>query len=97
MKRNKVFDFSKYRRCEYDSQRSQVVNLGDVMYKHSELPEEDKGQGYAEDEIGVVIQTFDTDEFRVDMWGMTTLFESSFATKAQIKKFRPNVLIDLVD
>lgn len=44
-----------------------------------------------ENQIGVIIQVHNKDEFRVDMFGNTSASDVTLATKEQINEFRPNI------
>jgi len=75
----------KFRRFEYVSESNDNCQLGVVVYKPSERS------------IGVVIQTFSDGDFRTDMFGNASASEVRFATLEEIKKYRPDLIVDLVD
>lgn len=94
----RVFDHTKFRKFDYESEQTKLVRLGDIFYKYSPANEaKDDGEAYPEThEIGVVLQTSADGEFRTDMWGMTSLPECIFATLTQIKKYRPELITELL-
>ena len=94
----RVFDHTKFLKFDYVSEQTNIVRLGDIVYKYSPASQaiHDAEAYPATNEIGVVIQTFDDGEFRTDMWGMTCLSECSFATRLLVKAYRPELLPDLL-
>lgn len=86
MVKQKVFDYTKYRKFDYQSEKTNVINLGDVVTKV-----DDDGT-----DIGIVIQTFKDGDFRTDMFGMASISEVRFSTKTEIKKYRPTIILDLL-
>ena len=89
----KVKDHNKFRCFDYESETSPSYQLGDVLTKdYSKLYEGSE----QEPEIGVVIQTFNDGDFRTDMWGMSSDSEVSPSTILEIKKYRPNLMDDLL-
>ena len=77
----KVQNHKKYGSEGYEQQPNQFVELGDILYRYI--------NGH---EIGVVIQTFSTGDFRTDMWGIDS--DATLATYEEIKKYRPELLDD---
>jgi hypothetical protein len=62
------------------AETSNGLTLGDIVIKGNE--------------IGVIIQIHDKDEFRVDQWGNTCVDECRLATADEIWQFRPGVFND---
>lgn len=84
----KVTNHKAFAHFNYESEETDLVELGQIMYKHS--VDED---GKEEHEIGVVLQTFSDGEFRTDMWGNGCFSEEiRLATYEQIEKYRPELL-----
>ena len=86
--RHKVTNHLDFVKFDYVSEFSEIIELGDIVYRKSSDGQED---------IGVVIQTYGDfcDDYRTDMFGNTHLLESSFATLEQIKRIRPELLTKL--
>lgn len=87
----KVINHKKFCCFEYESfELESKYNLGDVVIGINDL------NGNL-NSIGVVIQMHDhPEEFRVDMFGNTSDDEVRLATIEEIKKYRPDLLSDLV-
>jgi exosome complex RNA-binding protein Csl4 len=45
-----------------------------------------------ENEVGVIIQIHDDNEYRTDQFGNTHISQVRMATNEEIQKFRPNIL-----
>ena len=91
----KVNDHNKFRYFDYENEINlNKYQLGDVLLKsYKELyPESDNQQ---DDEIGVVIQTFEDGDVRTDMWGMCSESEVRYANYNDIELLRPNLIQEL--
>lgn len=74
----KVSNYKDFQKLDYkDLGSNNEVKNGDILIK--------------DNEIGVVIQEYGNEEFRVDMWGNSCIEEVDFATEEQIKKYRPEL------
>lgn len=83
VKDHKEFTYDKQ---GYESQPTDVISLGAIVkYQDDENPD-------TNNDIGVVIQTFDDGEFRTDMNGMTHISQVVPATLNDIEKYRPTIL-----
>jgi hypothetical protein len=90
----RVKDHNKFRRFDYESEPNPFkYQLGHVLTKDYSKLYEDSEQGI---EIGVVIQTFNDGDVRTDMWGMCSESEVRPASVLEIKKYRPNLMDDLL-
>lgn len=79
-----------YQNQGYESQETEVISLGAIVkYMDDENPD-------TNNDIGVVIQTFDDGEFRTDMHGMTHISQVVPATLDDIKKYRPFILPEII-
>lgn len=84
-----VKDHTKFACFDYTSQPTDVISLGAIVkYQDDEYPDKNN-------DIGVVIQTFDDGEFRTDMNGMTHISEVVPATIQDIREFRPILLSEI--
>ncbi len=89
-----VKDHKKFCHFEYESEPNPFkYQLGHVLTKDYSKLYKDSEQGI---EIGVVIQTFGDGDFRTDMWGMSCESEVSPSSVLEIKKYRPNLMDDLL-
>jgi len=79
----KVPNWKKYAMCDYNqsTKNSCYFELGDIVIN-------------SDNEIGVIIQMHDKDEYRTDMFGNCCTSEIKLATEQQINEFRPNVMTD---
>ena len=89
----KVKDHKQFCFFEYESETSPTYQLGDVLLKCNRDLYEDSEQ---DDEVGVVIQTFEDGDFRTDMWGMGSESEVRLATFKDVEVLRPFLIKDLV-
>ena len=81
----KVKNHNKYRLFQYDNYPSDTFQLGDVVFKNStDGPE-----------VGVIIQTHSSTDFRTDMFGNCSLDEITFASPVQILELAPELLPDI--
>ena len=72
-------DYRLFACFNYTSTKCKFHKLGDVVIN-------------SENEIGVIIQVHEDQEYRTDMFGNCSRSEIKIATKAQIKEHRPNLL-----
>jgi hypothetical protein len=79
----KVPNWKKYAMCDYSlhSFKSNNFEVSDIVINE-------------DNEIGVIIQIRDNDEYRTDMFGNCCTSEIKLATEQQINEFRPNVMTD---
>ena len=77
-----------FRYFDYENEFSPIYQLGDVILKDY--------KGLQKPEIGVVIQTFSDGDVRTDMWGMCSPSEVRTATLDEIKKYRIELMKDLL-
>ena len=89
----KVKDHKQFCFFEYESETSPTYQLGDVLLKSYRDLYENSEQ---DDEVGVVIQTFEDGDFRTDMWGMGSESEVRPATFKDVEVLRPFLIKDLV-
>lgn len=89
----KVKNHNKFRYFDYENEiNPNKYQLGDVLYKsYKDLYEDTEMQ----DEIGVVIQTFEDGDVRTDMWGMCSESEVRYATIDEIETLRPQLIEEL--
>jgi hypothetical protein len=80
-------DYRKFAFFNYDSFISpdDKFRLGDVVIKQYE------GGGK---EVGVILQSHGSGEYRTDMFGNCCTSEIRIATKEEIKKYREDILVD---
>lgn len=78
----KVLDYNKFAYFDYESVTSKRFQLGDIVINK-------------ENEIGVIIQIHDNDEFRTDMFGNCDYSEIKKATKKEISTYRSELLKDI--
>ena len=73
-------NYVNYGMCVYENNISEndLFELGDVVINE-------------DNEIGVVIQIHSESEFRVDMFGNTSVDDVRLATDKEIEQFRPNI------
>jgi hypothetical protein len=89
----KVKDHNKFRCFDYENEiNPNKYQLGDVLYKSYKDLYDDSEQ---EDEIGVVIQTFEDGDVRTDMWGMCSESEVRYATHKEVEVLRPKLINEL--
>jgi hypothetical protein len=81
----KVKNHNKYRLFQYENYPSDTFQLGDVVFKNSKDGPE----------VGVIIQTHNSVDFRTDMFGNCSLDEITFASETQITELRPELLPDI--
>lgn len=76
----RINNYINYGMCKYENNISpfDAYKLGDVVINK-------------ENEIGVVIQIHDPNDFRTDMFGNASASEVRRATDEEIKKYRQNI------
>ena len=91
----KVTDYNKFRKFDYENEiNPNQYQLGDVLLKsYRELYADSENE--QDDEIGVVIQTFEDGDVRTDMWGMCSESEVRYATHKEVEVLRPFLIHDL--
>jgi len=80
----KVLDHKKFACFNYESQTSKRFKLGDIVINE-------------ENEIGVILQIHNNDEFRTDMFGNCHYLEIRKATKKEISTYRRELLDDILN
>jgi len=84
----KVKDEKKFAYFDYESVNSTKFRLGDIVIKeYEELVYE----------IGVILQIHSEDEYRTDMFGNCSVDEIRLATINEIKKYRPELLPEILN
>ena len=74
-----IKNYKDYAAFDYEQSECPNYNLGDVVINDS-------------NEIGIIIQIHDEDEYRTDEFGNVSSSEIRMATDEEIKKYRPNIL-----
>lgn len=93
----RVVDHNKFRKFEYENEvNPNKYQLGDILFRDYSDVYVDSGEGLSPNEIGVVIQTFEDGDVRIDMWGMCCESEVSMATLEQIDLYRPNLIQEIL-